>query len=126
MTEAEVYRHRGTAASVVQFDRVTLRFAQGNEWRHASWEFILNGSKASIPGVEIEELATRSNRFDIDVIDSKGRRSGPFEIEAISTDYPPHCFCFLFSQDDDGMWAGHTVSRSFGELVVIPYRFDPS
>jgi hypothetical protein len=108
---AEVFQHRGTKAETVQFNTLQLRFTSSNEWNDAQWEFAGDRSRRQFPASQVEEICSTS---------------GDFSIQAVLSGYPAHSFCFLFRADQDGMWSGHTVTKSFGQLVVVAYRFDPS
>jgi hypothetical protein len=126
VVEVELHRHRGTAPKTVVLETVRLRFAAGNDWHEAEWEFSSGSVITRLPADEIDEFSTRSDRFDMEIIDGNGKRFGPFPIEAMLRGYPSNSLCFLFCADEQGVWSGHTVSRSFGQVVVVPHRFDPS
>ena len=126
MAVAEVFQHPGTKAETVQFNTLQLRFTPSNEWNDAQWEFAGDRSRRQFPASQVEEICSTSGDFEINLFDGNGRSFGPFSIQAVLSGYPAHSFCFLFQADQDGMWSGHTVAKSFGQLVVVAYRFDPS
>jgi hypothetical protein len=126
MIEAELFHHRGMPATILRFDAINLRFALGNEWHQAKWEFLLGGAVTEIPTDQIEQISSNSVNFDLNVVDGSGRNLGQFTAEAIIVGFPSHSFCFVFSADEDGMWSGISLNKSFGRLVVVPHRLDPS
>ena len=126
MVEIELFLHRGSPPRIVSVEVACLRFAAGNEWRDARWEFTNGGDVIGIQAEAVEELSSRNARFDVKVVDGSGKDIGKFEIQSVLCSYPNHCFCFLFSTGDDGLWSGYTINRSFGQIVAVPYRFDPT
>lgn len=126
MVEIELFLHRDSTPRIVPVEIALLRFAAGNEWRDARWEFSNGRDMIGVHADGIEEFSSRTARFDVTVVDGIGKDIGKFEIQSVSCSYPNHCFCFLFSIGDDGLWSGYTINRSFGQIVAVPYRFDPS
>lgn len=126
MVDAEIFRHRGTVRQPIRFDTLVLRFAEDNRWPSAVWEFVSGDEKTCLPAEPIEEITATSGEFDVTVIDGQGGRTGPLSIQAAMCGYPSHSFCFLFRVEDDDLWSGHTVTRSFGKIAMVPYRFDPT
>lgn len=126
MIRAELFEHRGTKPITVQFDSLRLRFSSSNDWDGAQWEFVSDTGVDRFPASQIEEISSELNSFEISVFDGKGRSKGSFTVQAVLCRYPTHSFCFLFRADEDGMWSGHTVAKSFGQLVVVAHRLDPS
>lgn len=110
----------------VNFDALTLRFSPSNEWADAVWELATGTSTMQFSAPSIEEIAGIADRFDAKVIDGRGVCRGSFSIQTVIRGFPNAAFCFLFQADPEGMWSGHTVAKSFGEIVVVPYRTDPT
>jgi hypothetical protein len=123
---AEVFAHRGTQPKTIKFNTLQLRFSSSNDWNDAKWEFISDTSTNRFATSKIEEICSKSSNFEIKLFDGSGRSMGSFLIQAVLCGYPTHSFCFLFRADEDGMWSGHTVAKSFGQIVVVAHRFDPS
>ena len=126
MFEAEIFQHRGTLRRAIRFETLSLRFAEDNRWESAIWEFDTDQGAISLAVGPIEEITSTVGLFDVTVIDGQGGYSGPLTVQSAMCGYPHHAFCFLFRVDADDLWSGHTVARSFGQIAVVPYRFDPS
>jgi hypothetical protein len=126
MVEALLFRHGSSEGVSVNFDALILRFPASSEWPGAVWELVIGTSTTTFPAPSIEEISALAERFDARVIDGKGISHGPFSIQTVICGYPNSTFCFLFHADAEGMWSGHTVTRSFGGIVVVPYRTDPT
>ena len=126
MVEALLFKTGVADAEGVNFDALILRFSASHEWTGAVWEWGSGSSTAQFPAARIEEISSASVRFDATVIDGFGVCHGPFSIQTVICGFPSHTFCFLFYIDADGMWSGHTVAQSFGRIVVVPYRTDPT
>ena len=126
MIEAELFHYRGLPATTLRFDTICLRFSPGNDWHQARWEFSLGGSVTEIPTDEIEQISSNSAKFDVNVVDGSGTNIGQFSAQAIIRGFPSHSFCFVFAVDEDGMWSGISLNKSFGRVVVVPHRLDPS
>ncbi len=126
MVEAEIFQNNGTVRRTIRFDSLILRFGVENRWEHAAWEFLADGEVTRLPAEPIEEITAIASRFEIMVIDGQGNKTGPLTVESVMCGYPAHSLCFLFRVDEDDLWSGHTVTRSFGKIAVVPYRFDPS
>lgn len=126
MVEAQLFRQEGSEAVPVRFDSLTLRFPASNEWLGAIWELVSGASSTKFPAPSLAEIAAIEERFEASIIDGEGICHGPFSIQTVVCGYPNFTFCFLFHADAAGMWSGHTVAKSFGRIVVVPYRTDPT
>lgn len=126
MVDAEIFQHRGVTRQQIRFDTLVLRFTDDNQWRSATWEFSAGEVVTRLPAESIEEITAIAGHFDVSVIDGQGGMAGPFTVQSAMCGYPSHSFCFLFKVDDEDLWSGHTVTRSFGKIVCVPYRFDPT
>jgi hypothetical protein len=126
MVEALLFRHGSSEGVSVSFDALILRFPGSNEWLGAVWELVIGASTTKYPAASIEEISGLAGRFDARIMDGEGICHGPFSIQTVICGYPNSTFCFLFHADAEGMWSGHTVTRSFGRIVVVPYRTDPT
>jgi hypothetical protein len=124
--EADLFKHGSIIPTTVHFEALLLRFAPGNNWDEAHWEFSIAGSTIGVPACQLTELSTKCDRFEVKVVDGSGEVAGSFSVQTVMGGYPRHCYCFLFCADNEGMWSGHTVRKSFGQLVVVRHRFDPS
>ncbi len=126
MIEALLFTPGDPKTKSVKFDTLVLRFSATNEWAEAVWELVIETSTKQFPAASIEEISSLAECYDATVIDGRGVSHGPFSIQTVICGYPSHTFCFLFHVDAGGMWSGHSVTRSFGESVVVPYRTDPT
>jgi hypothetical protein len=126
MVEALLFVKGEAEGTPVNFDALTLRFSLSNEWADAVWELATATSTKQLSAPSIEEIAGIVDRFDAKVIDGRGVCQGPFSIQTVIGGFPHAAFCFLFQADTEGMWSGYTVAKSFGEIVVVPYRTDPT
>jgi hypothetical protein len=126
MVEALLFVKGEAEGISVYFDALALRFSPSNEWADAVWELATATSTTQFSAASIEEIAGIVDRFDAMVIDGRGACHGPFSIQTVICGYSNSTFCFLFHADAEGMWSGHTVTRSFGRIVVVPYRTDPT
>jgi hypothetical protein len=124
--EAEVFQNREAEPSIVRFDTLNLQFPSTNTWTGAQWRMSVGQSMTCFPAEEVAEIASSSGCFVVRVIDGDGICIGEFSVQTALSGFPSHSFCFLFRIDQDGMWSGHTLTRSFGRLVVAPHRFDPT
>ncbi len=126
MIEAQLFMHGSSEGVSVSFDALTLRFPASNDWPGAVWELAIGTSTKTFSAPSIEEISGLAERFDARVIDGEGICHGPFSIQCVICGYPNSTFCFLFHADAEGLWSGHTITRSFGAIVVVPYRTDPT
>jgi hypothetical protein len=126
VTEARLSRRTASEGISVKFDELILRFPASNEWAGAVWEFSTGNWNQSFPAPSISEIAGLSERFRATVVDGGGLRQGPFSIQSVICGFPSSSLCFLCYADLEGMWVGHTVAKSFGTIVVVPYRIDPT
>jgi hypothetical protein len=124
--EGELFKHRGVPPLLLRFQSVELRFTAGNNWQEAKWKFFDDDSINEISTENVEQISTTSSLFNIKIVDGENQSVGDFTTHSIICGFPSHSFCFIFVIDEDGMWSGSTISRSFGKLVAVPYRFDPS
>ncbi len=126
MVEALLFLQGGSEGMSVNVDALILHFSPSNGWPDAVWELKIGTSTKRFPAASIEEISGLAERFDARVIDGAGECHGPYSIQTVICGYPNSTFCFLFHADAEGMWSGHTVTKSFGGIVVAPYRTDPT
>jgi hypothetical protein len=126
VVEALVFRRGESEGVSVFFDASILRFPASNEWSGAEWELVIGTSITKFSAWSIVEISVLQEGFEVKVIDGEGIYHGPYSIQAALCGYPSSTYCFLFHADEEGMWSGHTVTKSFGRIVVVPYRTDPT
>ena len=126
MVEAQLFGPGSSEGVSVSFDALTLRFPASNAWSDAVWELSTDTSTRKFPSASVAEISADTRHFHVSIIDGQGIRYGPFLIQSVMCGYPDHTYCFLFHADQEGMWSGHTITKSFGRIVVVPYRTDPS
>jgi hypothetical protein len=126
VVEALVFRREESEGVSVCFEASILRFPASNEWSGAKWELVVGTSITKLRASSIAEISVLEGSFEVAVIDGEGMCHGPYLIQSVLCGYPNFTYCFLFHADEEGMWSGHTVTKSFGRIVVVPYRTDPT
>jgi hypothetical protein len=119
----EVFFKGSSVRRVLFASRITLRFGTANSWDSAIWLF--GDTDACLPASEVEQIGALDQMIDVAVVDGAGNSHGPIQAEAVMTGYPHTALCFIFHQTEIGFWKGLTVARSFGQIAVVPYEFDP-
>ncbi len=126
MVDAQWFGSGSSEGVSISFDTLTLCFPTSNEWSDAVWELRSGNSIRHLPAASTESIAGVGERFDVRVVDGRGPVHGPFSVQTVLCGYPNFTLCFLFHADAEGFWSGHTVAKSFGAIVVVPYRADPA
>lgn len=122
--DAEVFRFGGADRTPLRFSRLELEFAPGNRWDQARWRFDTPEGQQCFPANEVDAITATNGLFDIDLIDAVGTRR--LRAESVLSDFPAGSLCFVYAEDADGWWTGHTITRSFGKIVVAYCSLDPA
>jgi hypothetical protein len=126
VVESQLFVQGSSEAVRIAFDTLILRFPVSNQWSGASWELVTGASVIQFTAPSLAEIAGLAERFEARIVDGEGTCHGPFLITTVICGFPHSTFCFLFHADSAGMWSGHTVTTSFGRIVIVPYRTDPT
>lgn len=128
MHEAEIYSFHGAVRTSARFDTVRLKFQPGNDWDKAQWIFEGSEPPVVLPAIQVNNIASLGETFDVIVEDGEGQSNPPCPAHAVLTGVPHGALCYIAREHEtyDDLWEGLTVVKAFGKVVMAYFAFDPN